>query len=395
MSQAPSSLSKASAASDFQYPSESLSRGSFRFVRLLPKSKYGTLRLELRSNVPVGSRDFNYHALSYEWGQSEHRRTIMINDQIFVIRENLFLALEILHDQHVGVTDFGWFWVDAICINQNSIVDCEFQVQQMKEVYKEASAVVAWLRPSRHRCDRDVFTILEELGSNPKACVERFGPSGSDDLFKTEERFEALTSLCKRSYWQRMWIVQEIILARNVRVLCGQHSTDLRNILESVHLWYYYRDFAEIFTHFRPFRTLFLCFTSHRSIKPTGMPLLRLILYFGRQFCTLPHDKVYGLLGLTNNTQAIHVDYSVMLQILFFKILESSNFDTTLEECYGLADALHITIKITATSLRFLSQDIRAPPTVWTMPLPFLGSTIFLEVKREFNFRNTAAIIVQ
>ena len=69
----------------------------------------------------------------------------MINDQIFVIRENLFLALEILHDQHVGVTDFGWFWVDAICINQNSIVDREFQVQQMKEVYKDASAVVAWL----------------------------------------------------------------------------------------------------------------------------------------------------------------------------------------------------------------------------------------------------------
>ncbi|KAF4630259.1 hypothetical protein G7Y89_g7874 [Cudoniella acicularis] len=119
-------------------------------------------------------------------------------------QENLFLALESLYDHHASVTDFEWFWVDVICIYQNSIVDREFQVQQMREVYREVSEVMGWLGPSRHSCGRDVFTILEQLGSNSEAYVERFGPSGLDDLFKTEERFEALTSLCKRAYWQRM-----------------------------------------------------------------------------------------------------------------------------------------------------------------------------------------------
>jgi hypothetical protein len=383
MSQAPSSLSKVSTAPAFQYQSESLSRGCFRFVRLLPKLKDGTLRLELRSNVPVGAKDFSYRALSYEWGPSEPRRTIMINDQILVIRENLFLALESLYDHHAGVNDFGWFWVDAICIDQNSVVDRESQVQQMNEVYREASEVVAWLGPSRHSCDCDVFMILEQLGSDRGACVKRFGPSGSDDISKTKGRFEALTSLCKRAYWRRMWIVQEVILARNVRVLCGQHSTDLLNVLKSVDLWYLSPDFRLEDTDFRPFNKLALFFRDHGSIRSTGMPLLRLTLYFGEQLCTLPHDKVYGLLGLTNNTKAINVDYGVSLQTLFFKILESSNLDTTWEEWYGLADVLDVNVEITAISLRFLSKDIQTPPTVWTMSLPVLASTKFLELRRE------------
>ena len=149
-------------------------------------------------------------------------------------------------------------------------------------------------------------------------------------------------------------------------------------------------------THiFAAFITLFLFFTSHKSIKSTGMPLLRLILYFGRQFCTLPHDKVYGLLGLTNNTQAVHVDYGVAPRILFFKILESSNFDTILEECYGLADALHITIEITATKLKVSFPRHPGPSNSMDNAVSFLGFYNVLGSEARVQFRNTAAIIVQ
>jgi Heterokaryon incompatibility protein (HET) len=45
------------------------------------------------------------------------------------------------------------FWIDAICIDQSSIAERSHQVSRMKEIYKTAKEVVAWLGPEAKKSE--------------------------------------------------------------------------------------------------------------------------------------------------------------------------------------------------------------------------------------------------
>ena len=92
------------------------------------------------------------------------------------------------------------FWIDAVCINQNDIVERNHQVAQMSMIYARAWRVLVWLgRSSR---DDPRFT--------------------SPDQF-----FEAY--LRHHSYWKRAWITQEIILAQSLTVIANDNLVDFRD----------------------------------------------------------------------------------------------------------------------------------------------------------------------
>lgn len=366
-------MPKAYFARIFEYPPLNISGSHIRLIRLLPKSKDGTLRLQLQNNVPIGSDKFDSFALSYEWRPSRPRRTILIEDQISLIGKNLFLFLESIYHQHAGGNDIDWLWVDAICIDQESISERNHQAQRMKEVYSQARMVITWLGPSHNSRDRDVFNILNQLGSNNEDCVERFGILGFDAI-RNKNCFETLFSLYARSYWKRLWIVQEIALASKVLVLCGENSTDLSNILKSLHLWYHGTFISsEYHRVLRSFNKLRLFLDEYQS--SAVMPLLLLIQYFGGASCTMMHDKVYGLLGLADNAEDLHVNYDVSLDELFLTVLSIAPVETTLENFYGFADALHIFFEITAAESVLLPNDSRNSVTRSRIPFLSLNST--------------------
>jgi hypothetical protein len=81
-----------------------------------------------------------YEALSYMWGPKNYRN-IKINGMVFVVRQNLFGALHALRLEE----DTRTLWIDAICINQDDISECNHQVVQMGMIYKNAVRCVAWL----------------------------------------------------------------------------------------------------------------------------------------------------------------------------------------------------------------------------------------------------------
>lgn len=317
---------------------------------------------------------------------------ILINNQTHLITENLLLLLESLYDHHAGPLKLGWLWVDAICIDQENMFERNHQVLQMKEVYTRASKVITWLGSSHYTHDRELFETFKQLGSEHGADFERTGVLDidvkrfkTDVRFKTQAIFDTLASLFQRSYWQRIWIIQEIALASEVLVLCGKHCTPLLYILISASFWslssrsqtWTGQDVGP-FMRFNVFMRERI--RTRHNIKSDANSLPRLMQYFAGSSCALLHDKVYALLGLAENVKGVCVDYGVSPNGLFLGILESSSSHTTLEDCYGVADALHVAFRITPMRLVLFLGGSHTSATSSKILLPYLGSRMLLEV---------------
>jgi hypothetical protein len=149
--------------------------------------------------------DGGYEALSYVWSQTPlgnekpgaPGKIFMIKDGMevkFPVSWNLMRALHHLSNRPRTL------WVDQICINQHKmwgVDDNNMQVPLMSEIYQRAEQVVAWIGEADH----------------VKAAF-RTGDS-------IECKREAIRNLARRKYWTRMWIVQEIVLAKVDEV--GRH----------------------------------------------------------------------------------------------------------------------------------------------------------------------------
>lgn len=68
-------------------------------------------------------------------------QTIMIDGYALPIRSNLYSALRHMRSAEVVMP----LWIDAICINQNNIVERNEQVQRMANIYRGASQLLIWL----------------------------------------------------------------------------------------------------------------------------------------------------------------------------------------------------------------------------------------------------------
>lgn len=85
-----------------------------------------------------------YEALSYEWGSpTGNKYEIQLQGQPFLVRENLWLAL-----QHLRSSKRRVFWIDAICVNQEDMSERSHQVGLMETIYTRATKVhvMAWAR---------------------------------------------------------------------------------------------------------------------------------------------------------------------------------------------------------------------------------------------------------
>lgn len=69
---------------------------------------------------------------------------MILSGQTFLVRENLWLALQQLQTQPTPIV----IWIDAICINQSDELEREEQVTKMKAIYENAEEVILWLGPS-------------------------------------------------------------------------------------------------------------------------------------------------------------------------------------------------------------------------------------------------------
>ncbi|KAI0544321.1 heterokaryon incompatibility protein-domain-containing protein [Xylaria curta] len=134
-----------------------------------------------------------FTALTYAWGNEEATETISLNNLSFCVTPHLKACLGAL-SRAVPGRQWDRVWVDAICIDQTNNRERNEQVREMHEIYRGAECVSLW------------------LGSLPD--------SDHGD-FKWED---AGIALAKASVWSRRWVLQELLLARNIEVYCGRKS---------------------------------------------------------------------------------------------------------------------------------------------------------------------------
>ncbi|KAF8849657.1 HET-domain-containing protein [Acephala macrosclerotiorum] len=197
-------------------------RNEIRILTILPGDE-DPIRCTL-NHVALGSSP-KYNALSYHWGHLTKDKTIFLDDQPFKVTTNLHAALKrFRHNQNDTR-----LWVDAICVNQDDLLERGRQVQLMRQTYMQAKETWVWLGAEADDSDRAVG-LIELLSDIYDDCEARSGPRldprlwGPPKSWKVEDEFIALEDFLSRAWWYRVWIVQEVAVSRIVKLYCGQRS---------------------------------------------------------------------------------------------------------------------------------------------------------------------------
>ncbi|KAH8747408.1 heterokaryon incompatibility protein-domain-containing protein, partial [Hyaloscypha sp. PMI_1271] len=149
------------------------------------------------------------------------KNPIVIDRHLFPLFPNLIDAL--CHIRKAGdfIDDIKHIWIDAICINQKNPVERGQQVQLMSEIYQTASQVLIWLGMSNMDSRTAFDFIHNQKDLHPfeyRQYVENNG-----DYYAIA--FRALCQVLNRSWFTRVWTLQEFALASNFDgplMICGR-----------------------------------------------------------------------------------------------------------------------------------------------------------------------------
>lgn len=201
---------------------------SFRVIELLPGEDTAPLQCRLVEVRRSSNPDFQ--ALSYTWGVVDYTQQIheMNTNTSFAITENLWDALRALRHPDKTRTIF----IDAICIHQASTTERGQQVAQMGDIYRSAKLVVAWLGKDDHEL---AIQSLQHMADNSIHCgiqsvfpISNQAPSQSElsALARVVKECDlaALSSFFTKSWFERVWILQELVLAREVVFFSGRFT---------------------------------------------------------------------------------------------------------------------------------------------------------------------------
>jgi hypothetical protein len=155
-----------------------------------------------------------YEALSYTWGDESHRRYISVNGQRFSITSNLWAALRYL--RHTSET--RCLWVDAICIDQQNVMERNFMVSQMHVIYHNSKRVIAWLGDPTVHSEQAFRFLAKYMSEGPPLGDEQEGwqavVENSKPMHISLSTWEDLLDIFGRPWWSRAWIVQEVSCSR-------------------------------------------------------------------------------------------------------------------------------------------------------------------------------------
>lgn len=287
---------------------------AIRLVRIKAESDDGLIRGTLIGGI-VGEDAFV--ALSHVWGTELPTCRVLIDDQDFWIRPNLYDFL--LHAQtHMIDIDL---WIDAICVNQHNVHEKNNQVSMMGKIFRNADKVVAWLRspvPSSLRHGSP------QRGEVVKQLIYHHNlPADGQGLEYI--LLPSLRRLLSHVYWSRAWIVQEILLANDVEL----HWEGAMVTWNSSKAFLSKRD-LENYTGL-PVRGLLgsvfssfpiLGLLTFEPFEPSEtLPLLSIVNNFSRQECDEVRDHIFAYLGLSELAgTGFQADYEEDLKLLNLRV---------------------------------------------------------------------------
>jgi hypothetical protein len=266
-----------------------------------------------------------YEALSYCWGDATDLTPIQVNDHTLYITRSLRSALF-----HVRLEDEPrTVWADAICINQQDSSERASQVSLMDHIYQGCRQTLIWLGPGTEKTP-NAFEQLSKLASQVENLSSTDGNGGAVDRKPYSADFgghlnrndNTIDSLLECDWWNRVWVVQEVLLAPAALVVCGRQTmpwdrfaftfdTGLKGGLWDQILLGFLFD-----PTFTPFSSLYHLYVQHTAggVSDLGAAdqLVSLLVSLRVRNATDARDKIYAALGLMKdpeNTVGILPDY--------------------------------------------------------------------------------------
>ncbi|KAH7411594.1 heterokaryon incompatibility protein-domain-containing protein [Phaeosphaeria sp. MPI-PUGE-AT-0046c] len=324
-----------------------------RYIRLLDIQPSKDKSAPISCTLTHASIDSGpvYEALSYTWGWPTPKVTILLDGQDFETLQNLAAALHRLRRYRKART----FWVDALCINQADNKEKSTQLALMNRIYNNATQVVVWLgepdddnRSAMVSLATKNFSITNNVRiwrAQRKNGVQRAWRAGTNALLTgevdrgigaLESEIGQVAQLLDRPWWRRVWIVQEVVLARKVVVMCGSDEVPWENIKARLRADTVF-GLNSNSGQSKPLRAhngtivdgTFKWPDSEHDIldkmrKAWGrgswhLSFYDLLFQFRRLQCTKPDDRVYAFLGLVTAEESagISVDYDLSLSQLY------------------------------------------------------------------------------
>jgi hypothetical protein len=210
----------------FVYPAKFKHGKKVRLLRIKRRTPFINLEAKL---IEVNFKSLPlqwYHAISHVWSHGEKNRTISLNGRPFSITSS---------DYNILCKSSSYFaprtvWIDTICINQEDDVEKASQVKKMRDIYYNASAVQVYLvdAPSSWLAVPFLHHILRSYGASKTECsstmIEMLLRKKKDKWLRA--RIDSLLELLSNDWFERAWVIQEFVTARNVMVNYGKYSFD-------------------------------------------------------------------------------------------------------------------------------------------------------------------------
>jgi Heterokaryon incompatibility protein (HET) len=214
-----------------------------------------------------------YEALSYTWGSEDSQNAILLDGKTFLVRDNMWEALiqfRLRDEEHM-------LWIDAICVNQDNISEQNQQVRIMPHIYTRAQVVLVWLGSPNG---------IEGMRKTEEERIEKYVWGMIRDEFKEMSTVD---------YWNRVWIIQEIGKARKIRVHYGSTEVDWDTFISTMRRKSRYNC------------TLLDCLPLKLADQMLdrygdGYKLENLLKAHRKALCRDVRDKIYGFMGLANDT---------------------------------------------------------------------------------------------
>lgn len=304
-------------------------------------------RLDLRETKRLETGKHPFVALSYLWGSTESLKTIVINGKRKSVTTNLYEALRKIRDQMSPIP----LWVDAVCINQDSMEERSREVRKMNRIYAECWAVLFWLGPigdpslSEEEQDHAEFganiighvseswrmlkfsvpgKFLRSRGkhteeSNPWMQWKFRQRVAKQEKGVTDMRMNvAVFDLISLDFWKRVWITQEVILAEKGYFLWGGHTFELELLETLANVRDEFMPMAYPYFNLNEGAVDFALVLKTLDMRSRPIGLLEALLNVRHRKAAEKHDYLYGLNSIARLQEyGVEIDYSQPLRSVY------------------------------------------------------------------------------
>ena len=270
--------------------------------------------LDSITSLRIDGKPRTYEALSYTWHGQALTKTILCDGRLLDVTHSLYEALLSLRRPTIS----RLLWIDAICINQGDLQERSHQVSLMRQIYNRATIVISWIGKE----DETTATAFRFIGkivkqrvsadvslyASPEAVWSKQIMDSIDLPHFPSHEWEALARLFERTYFRRIWVVQELVVSSNAVVRCGSLTIPwehveytARSLLATGWVTALKQAYGSNVTP-NFVQTISNCRAKFAELQDgRGIPLSLLLSSTRRFQATDPRDKIIAVVGLADH----------------------------------------------------------------------------------------------